>query len=73
MPDETEFLEQIEGAVDRRQVDNGHGVGDLLRRRMAQISNRREDQFALWRDAQAARVQRSPEVDILSSHPSHRR
>ena len=70
---EVEFLEQIEGAVDGCQVDAWYRVGDLLGRRVAEIAHGREDEFALWRDAQAARVQRSPEVHILTSHPHHRR
>ena len=72
MAHQPDLLEQLEGAVDRGEVDIGHGRTDLLRRRMPESADGLEHLVPLRRHAQAAGAQPGGEVGV-DWHPSHRR
>jgi hypothetical protein len=59
--DKAEVVQELEGAVDRRDVDASGGFldacRDLLRRRVVEVGYRLKDELALRRDPVAARPQ----------------
>lgn len=67
VPHQADLLEQFEVSVDRRDVDSGDCIADLLRRRMPQPAYRVENLLALRGHAQPARAQRRGEVDRPSA------
>jgi 4-amino-4-deoxychorismate lyase len=72
MAHQPDLLEQLEGAIDRGEVDIGHGRTDLLRRRMPESADGLEHLVPLRRHAQAAGPQPGSEVGV-DWHPFHRR
>ena len=62
VPDQAQFFEQLQRAVDRRRVDGGNRVADLLRRGVAEGAHRGEHLLALGGDAQPAGAQFGGEV-----------
>jgi 4-amino-4-deoxychorismate lyase len=79
VPDDAEFLEQFEGAVDGGEVDVGHGVVDLFRRRVVEVAHRGQDLLTLGGHPQPAlaqaRRQVRPFVHVMRvpCHNGHRR
>ena len=67
--DEAEFLEQLQGPIDRGDVDAGHGLAQLLGRGMAQLAHGRQHELALWRHPQSALVQSHGQVVGHRLHP----